>query len=179
MQQWILRLLLPLLFTACTSHLEPTVASAEKRKLYRQLIQTVRDIKPSEAKILSREAISYSKQLAARYEVTAPPLVHNFLVNVGIKKRGLCYQWSDDLYGHLRSFHFKSIQLKPLGANVGRYWSEHNALAVLPRGDSDLSHGLLLDAWRRAGTLYYTPITKDPEYTWRIRTDRCAVYQPK
>ncbi len=177
MRQWIARLL-PLLFlTACTPHFDPATASMQEHRLYTQLRKTVKDIDATEARLLSREAIRYSRKLATRYKVSTPPLVHNFLVNVGMKQRGLCYQWSDDLYAHLHSFHFRSIQLKPVGANIKKYWSEHNALVVLPKDNNAMHYGVLLDPWRGSGRLYFVPILKDPAYRWRIRTDRCAVYQ--
>ena len=177
MQQWISGLLLLLSLTACTPHFNPTLTTSQEHTLYTQLKKTVKGIDAKEAKRLSKEAIRYSQKLATRYKVSTPPLIHNFLVNVGMKERGLCYQWSDDLYAHLRSFHFRSIQFKPVGANIGKYWSEHNALVVLPKNDTALEHGLLLDAWRKAGVLYFAPILKDPEYHWNIREDRCAIYQ--
>ncbi len=177
MQRWITRLL-PLLFlTACAPHFDPSSTTTQEHTLYIQLKKTVKGIDAAEARRLSREAILYSRKLATKYKVSTPPLVHNFLVNVGMKERGLCYQWSDDLYAHLHSFHFQSIQLKPVGANIKKYWSEHNALVVLPRNDDTMHYGVLLDPWRDSGTLYFVPILKDPAYTWRIRTDRCAVYQ--
>ena len=177
MRQWISGLLLLLSLTACSPHFNPTPVSTQEHALYTQLRKTVKGIDAAEARHLSKEAIQYSKKLGTRYKVSTPPLVHNFLVNVGIKKRGLCYQWSDDLYTHLQSFHFQSIQFKPVGANVGKYWSEHNALAVLPKKAYTLEHGILLDAWRKSGVLSFMPILKDPEYRWSIRTDRCDIYQ--
>ena len=177
MWQWISRLLLLLSLTACSPHFNPVPVSTQEHALYTQLSKTVKGIDAAEARHLSKEAILYSRELATQYKVSTPPLVHNFLVNVGMKERGLCYQWSDDLYAHLQSFHFRSIQLKPVGANIKKYWSEHNALVVLPKHDDTMRYGVLLDPWRGSGRLYFVPILKDPEYKWRIRTDRCAVYQ--
>jgi len=177
MRQWTSRLLLLLSLTACSPHFDPPQIHAQEQKLYTLLLHTNRHITTSEARTLSQEAIRYSKKLATRYKVFAPPLVHNFLVNTGMRQRGLCYQWSDDLYTHLQSFHFQSIQLKPVGANIGNYWSEHNALVVLPKYDNAMRYGVLLDPWRDSGRLYFVPILKDPAYTWRVRTDRCAIYQ--
>ncbi len=174
MRWWTLGLLW--LLTACTPHLDPSPAGTQEQALSMMLLDTLPPISRKQATKLSREAIRYSKKLAARYKITTPPLVHNFLVNVGIKNRGLCYQWSDDLYMHLQNLHLRSIQLKPVGANIGKYWTEHNALVVLPTHDNRLDHGVLLDPWRHAGVLYFVPISKDPVYHWQIRTDRYEVY---
>lgn len=168
--------LLLLLLSACTPHINPQNLDSNQKKLYTLLIRD-KHIDTKEAHTLAHEAVYYSRQLATRYQVTTPPLVHNFLVNTRIKSRGLCYQWSDDLYLHLQKFHFQTIQLKPVGAHIGSYWREHNALVVLPQHSSNLSAGILLDAWRHAGKLYFIPILKDPAYHWKIRTDRCDVYK--
>jgi len=170
-------LLLLLLCVSCTPHFDPKIAHSDQKKLYTLLIRTSSHVDPAEAKTISYEAIHYSKQLASRYHVSTPPLVHNFLTNVGIKDRGLCYQWSDDLYLHLQKFHFRTIRLQPVGAYIGSYWREHNALVALPIHEKNLSSGILLDPWRASGKLYFAPILKDPKYQWQVRTDRCDVYQ--
>ena len=174
MRWWILGLFL--LLTACTPHFTSSSTRAQEQALSLMLLDTLPQISHNEARKLSREAIRYSRELALRYKITTAPLVHNFLVNVGIKNRGLCYQWSDDLYAHLQKLHLRSIQLRPVGANIGKYWTEHNALVVLPAHDTHLDHGVLLDPWRHAGVLYFVPISKDPVYHWQIRTDRYRVY---
>ncbi len=169
--------LLLLLLVSCTPHFDPKTVHSDQEKLYTLLMRTHSHIDPAEARTISHEAIHYSRELASRYHVSTPPLVHNFLTNVGIKNRGLCYQWSDDLYLHLQKFHFKTISLQPVGAHVGSYWLEHNALVALPRHTKNLASGILLDPWRASGKLYFAPILKDPKYQWKIRTDRCDIYQ--
>lgn len=139
------------------------------------LLRTQPHISHAEAKRLSHTAIDYSRGLAKTYNVTTPPLVHNFLVNVGAKDRGLCYQWGDDLQRHLQNQHYRTVQFKPVGAFIGSYWREHNAVVALPKGAKDLRRGVLLDAWRNSGELYFVPINNDPEYHWQIRYDRGPV----
>ena len=177
MYRQILSIFLLLLLVSCTTHPIPETQQHYKEKLYAFLVHMDQDIEPSEARILARESIRHSKRLALQYKVSTPPLVHNFLTNIGVKGRGLCYQWSDDLYSHLQQYHFKSIQLLPVGAHVGSYWREHNAIVALPVHSNDLNQGILLDAWRASGKLYFVPITQDPDYHWQIRTDRRDVYR--
>ena len=172
-------LLLLLLLIGCTPKFTPTRQQKQQSKLTTLLIQTQPQINHSEASTLAHEAIVYSQKLASQYQVSTPPLLHNFLVNIRLKDRGLCYQWSDDLYRHLQQFHFKSIRLLPVGAYIGSYWREHNAIVVLPAHSNHLKEGILLDAWRASGKLYFIPITQDPDYHWQIRTDRCDVYSTK
>ncbi|NKQ40878.1 MAG: hypothetical protein HF962_04835 [Sulfurovum sp.] len=166
-----------LLFVACAPRIDLSVIPTQQKKLYSALLRSSHQIDHREAEIVSREAILYSRKLAAKYQVSTPPLFHNFLVNIRAKERGLCYQWSDDLYGHLKHFNFQTIQIKPVGSNIGSYWTEHNALVVLPKGNSDLRQGVLLDPWRKSGELYFVPILRDLEYQWSIRVDRNEVYQ--
>ena len=169
-------LVLTLLLTACTAHLSPQTEQKRSTQLYRMIMQHIPQADPAEAKLVAKEAILYSVALSQKYQVTTLPLVHNFLVNIGSKKRGLCYQWSDDLYAHLKQYPIKSMALKPVGAFIGSYWREHNALALLPKGAQSLDQGVLLDPWRESGRLYFTAINNDPEYHWQIRNDRCGVY---
>ena len=171
MRKYLLLSLLLLLSACSTPAPQPQIKQSPTTKLYRLIMQTNHHIKHSEAEILASEAISYSKRLAQRYRADTTPLIHNFLVNTGIKDRGLCYHWSDDLYLHLRKFRFESIIMKPVGAFIGSYWQEHNALVILS-ADEDIDHGILIDPWRGSGELYFVHIKKDPEYSWRIREDR-------
>lgn len=176
MPKYLLLSPLALFFISCTSHLNPNTVLPQQNSLYSVLLRTNRSINHAEARTISREAVSYSRNLASKYKVTTPPLVHNFLVNIRAKERGLCYQWSDDLYLHLKKFHFKSVRLKPVGANIGKFWTEHNALVILPKNSNNFEQGVLLDPWRNSGKLYFTPILNDPEYKWIVRTDRGEVY---
>lgn len=172
MRQYFLLFLLLFLLSACGSISLPySLKHAKEEQLYRLLITTIDTIDHVEARKIAVQSISFSEKLARRYDVTTPPLVHNFLVNIGIKDRGLCYQWSDDLYLHLKKFGFKTIQIRPVGANIGSYWREHNALVILPL-DGNMNNGILLDPWRGSGDLYFIDIKSDPDYKWKIRKDR-------
>lgn len=178
MKQYIVLSLSILLFLACTSTIQPNVEQQNKKQLYKLIMKTHRSISSKEAKIISSEAITYSRKLSKHYGTTTTPLFHNFLVNVGIKERGLCHHWSDDLYLYLRKFNFKTIHMKSVGSYIGSYWQEHNALVVLPTNSNDIKKGILLDPWRDSGKLYFSPIAKDPEYSWKIREDRCITVLP-
>jgi len=174
--RWAASLAFLFFVSACTPHFTPKTIQKDQKKLYNMFRRYQPTIDSREAWILSREAILYSKKLSQKYKVSSPPLVHNFLVNVGIKNRGLCYEWSDDLYRHLQGLGFDTLKLKPVGANIGSYWTEHNALVVLPRYSKNMDHGILLDPWRGAGKLYYTPVMQDLDYHWKLRTDRGQIY---
>ncbi len=170
-------LLFTLLISGCGTHVPRPSATAEQR-LSSMIISVDRTIDKSEAKHLAHEALMYSYTLSKKYKVDTSPWMHNFLVNVGIKKRGLCYQWADDLAKHLSRLDLKTIKLLPIGANIGKYWTEHNAVVVLPsRRNIPLDKGVILDAWRHSGNLYYAPVARDTKYKWSIRTERLHIVQ--
>jgi hypothetical protein len=129
---------------------------------------------PREARLLADRALRESLELRRRYRAVSPPLWHNVLVNTGIRKRGLCWHWADDLWLRLRKLRLRTLRILPVGANVGSYWREHNALAVLPASQPGypLKRGILLDPWRKSGELWFAPVGKDPRYRWRLRSDR-------
>ena len=166
-----------IIITACSTF-SPTPDYIQKKesKLYHILIAQNRSISKKEARQVATEAINYSIFLSHKYNADTSPWVHNFLVNIGLRDRGLCYQWAGDLYNHLQKLHLKTIKFIPVGANIGKL-NEHNSIAAFPVNTSKLKYGILLDAWRRSGDLYFIPIQKDQEYRWYIRHD--LIMNPK
>jgi len=177
------RRLLPLLFWTvgllgvmglggCSRSL-PQVTPTQTSRLTHMIAQMDRSINRHEAERLAYEALTYSRTLAARYRVTTSPWVHNFLVNIGLRDRGLCHQWADDLMVHLEALRLKSIALYPAGAYIGNYWREHNAIVVMPRNHSvPLAHAIVLDPWRHGGQLFFASVANDTRYPWQIRRER-------
>lgn len=124
------------------------------------------DIDPVEAQSAARIAIEYSQQLALQYEITDSPVMHNFLVNIGVKQRGLCVDWTSDLLVRLQQERFYSLKLHWGIANYENAFSlEHSTVIVSARGGS-LNQGLVLDPWRYAGHLFWAPTLDDPAYKW-------------
>ena len=128
-----------------------------------------RRVDASEAKMLARDAISYAYSLSERYDLVWPPLWHNTLVNVGLKERGLCHQWADDMLAHMRKADYKSFDFH-LGVSKMGSFMEHNTLVVSAKG-AGFTHGVVLDPWRDSGTLFFAKIKDDTEYTWSQREE--------
>jgi len=105
-----------------------------------------------------------SRALARQYRVIGPALFHNFLVNSGIRRRGLCFQWTEDLLVPLEALQLKSLELHWAVARPGTL-REHNCVVVAARGQP-FAQGVVLDAWRHAGRLYWGPVATD-HYPWR------------
>ena len=133
------------------------------------LLNTSQKVDKNEVEDLARSSIDYAQQLAKRYKVVAPPLWQNTLVNMGLKERGLCYEWANDLWEHLKAKEYKSLKLHYIGADIGNYF-EHNALSVSAKGNG-LKKSIVLDAWRNSGKLYFIEIDKDKKYKWKERFD--------
>jgi hypothetical protein len=105
-----------------------------------------------------------SRRLARDYRVVGPPLFHNFLINTGIRKRGLCYQWAQDLIVPLNALELRTLELH-WGEARPNTWREHNCVVVTARGQS-FEQGIVLDAWRHSGRLFWAPVIAD-HYPWK------------
>lgn len=115
---------------------------------------------------LAQVAIAYSHALADEYRIARPPLFHNVLVNVGIKERGLCWHWTEDLLAHLRTLRLEHYDLYWGTAYPGKLFREHNSVIVTAKG-SPFASGLVLDPWRHSGELYWVPVGED-SYPWEL-----------
>ena len=149
----------------------PKNQQREVKALAASLYQLNREIPYSEALKLSQDVFSTTQTLTQTFKLTSPPQAHNFLVNVGLKEKGLCYHWSDALFVHLKAEKYPAFDFHLLGANIGDYWSEHNVMVVVSKGKSWES-GVLLDPWRNSGRLYFSSVKEDTKYTWKHRPQR-------
>ena len=167
-----------LLFLGCTV---PQPSSLMVNKSVTNLEQLLLALYPKvdvkEANDLAVESIRYSYVLSQKYKSLNNPWLQNTLVNLGLKKRGLCYEWTEDLLKFLVSQNYKTLELHTVSANIGRL-NEHNALSVSAKG-SGIEQSILLDAWRNSGILYFNVINKDLKYKWRERFNLYGVLPPK
>jgi len=162
----------------CTVH-QPSPLKVNRSVIdLKQLLLTLRPkVDVQEANDLAVESIRYSYALSQKYKSINNPWFQNFLVNMGVKERGLCYEWTEDLLKFLLSKHYKTLAFHPIGANIGRL-NEHNALSVSPKG-KDIEKSILLDAWRNSGILYFNVIDKDLKYKWSERSGLYRLLPPK
>ncbi|MBD3793058.1 MAG: hypothetical protein IE889_02705 [Campylobacterales bacterium] len=160
-----------LLFSGCSlmpvPHPTQNEIETNADKLARMIVDLNESIDPNEAQKFAWESLNYAQRLAQDYEVVAPALWHNTLVNIGVKKRGLCYQWAEDMLDHLLRQNYQTIQLYVVGSDIGNYF-EHNALVVTGIGES-YRDGIVLDAWRNSGDLFFVHLTEDKKYEWKNR----------
>jgi hypothetical protein len=115
----------------------------------------------TEAKLLADCAYATVSQLRRQYPMFATPIFNNFLIYHGLKKRGYCYQWSEDLLIALDALKLTSLELRWGESNPGN-WQENNCIVVTAKGRPFRS-GITLDCWRHLGHLYFRPLVADSD----------------
>jgi hypothetical protein len=136
-------------------------------RLGKLFLSLSRDVDEKEARALAQDSITYSYTLSQRYELVWPPLLHNTLVNVGLKDRGLCHQWADDMLAYMTQRGYQSFDFYLGVSNMGNL-REHNTLVVSAKG-TGFDQGVVLDPWRDSGVLFFIKIEEDDEYRWNHR----------
>jgi hypothetical protein len=133
--------------------------------LSKELANLEPDSDGREARLVAKTAIRYSAHLAQEYHLVRPPLLHNLLVNLKLKDRGLCYHWAEDLLQRLEELELKNYRLHWAVAYGGSLLREHNSVVITANGDA-FEQGMVLDPWRHSGKLFWAPVTKD-RYPWK------------
>lgn len=144
---------------------EPTFAtSADDPELRNRLGALSPSVRPEEADRVARCAYNTGRELKREWRVAWPPGFHNFLVNTGARKGGLCYQWAGELLLRLDALKLETLELHWAESYVGTM-SEHNVIVVTARGQP-MAQGILLDNWRYGGRLIWGRASADREYQW-------------
>jgi hypothetical protein len=133
--------------------------SAAAQALANQLTALSPSVRPEEARRLADRVYAVASQLRREYGVIWPPLFNNFLVNRGIRKRGLCFQWAEDLLVSLDALKLTSLELHWGEAYAGS-WQESNCVVVTAKGQP-FKYGIILDCWRHSGHLYWRAAATD------------------
>ena len=122
-------------------------------------------VRPSEARRAAETAYAASERLKHEYRIVGPAVFHNGLVNLGLRDKGLCYHWTEDLLAALRPLQLKTLTIHWAIAHPGNIL-ESNALVLTARGQP-LKDGIVLDGWRHAGRLYWTTASNDHSFPWQ------------
>ncbi|MGE0384336.1 MAG: hypothetical protein AB7Q97_06355 [Gammaproteobacteria bacterium] len=122
------------------------------------------DVDAGEAARVADAALRTALTLRRRYGVAGPPRMHNLLVNLGVKDKGLCFDWTHDLMEQLRALAPRTLDLYWGMANPWDALRQHSSVVVTAHG-RPFSSGLVLDGWRAGGCLYWVPVTAD-SYPW-------------
>src|SRR5437870_8768975 len=142
-----------------------TATASDERSikdLAKALTALARDVDPADAQALSATAHTKARSLKKEYRVFLNPEFTVFLYNIGMRKRGWCGHWAQDIGAELKELKCKTLVLN-WGEAYPNTTSENNALVVTARNQR-FEDGILLDGWRRAGRLFWCPVIKDDEY---------------
>ena len=119
---------------------------------------------PAEARRVAETAVIYSLRLAEDYRVTRPAQWNNLLIQMGLRERGLCFHWTEDLMKRLQALNLQTYQLHWGVAHKGSDLREHNSV-VITGVNQPFDEGLVLDPWRNSGDLYWARVGQD-SYPW-------------
>ncbi|MDY0321706.1 MAG: hypothetical protein RBR23_08250 [Arcobacteraceae bacterium] len=183
MKTLLLYIITLFIFTGCSVKYDHVTLSEDSRvKLTKEDLQTkqkietlaqmIQSLSPKINKIeaynIAQNSIYYSMHLANSYDLVKPPSFQNFLVNQNLRQRGLCHQWASDILDYLKKDKYETIGIYKVISNEGDYFTEHHAISITARGEP-YDKGIVLDAWRNSGDLYFAYVTQDKEYKWYHR----------
>jgi len=158
-----------MVISGCTA--QPTVDQSRIDGLALEIRKLGPEVDPREAERAARIAFTYSTQLAQEYQITDPPLVHNYKVNNGFRPRGLCVHWAEDIEKRLKQENFRTLTLhRAIAPPENPFRIDHSTTIISRRGDA-YSEGIVLDPWRYGGVLYWSPTLADSRYNWRPRIE--------
>ena len=142
----------------------PAWANDERsiKDLTKALVALAPDVDPAEAQSLSLTAHTKARSLKKEYRVVLNPEFTVFLYNIGMRKRGWCGHWAQDIGAELKELKLKTLVLH-WGEAYPNTTSENNALVVTAR-NQPFQDGIIIDGWRRAGRLFWCPVLRDDEY---------------
>ena len=142
----------------------PQVASgdlAAANALTKQIAALSPSVRTEEAARLAECAYVTVSQLRRQYRMFGTPIFNNFLVYHGIRKRGYCFQWAEDLLVALDALKLNSLELHWGESNIGN-WRENNCIVVIAKGQP-FNRGIVLDCWRHFGHLRWNAVTADED----------------
>src|SRR6266571_5514836 len=160
----------------------PAKDVGKAEELANQLASLSRRVDPNEATLVAQFAFSTVARLRQQYRMFGTPIFNNFLVYHGLRKRGYCYQWTEDLFLALDALKLKTLELHWGEAYAGT-WRENNCLVVTAKGQP-FERGMILEAWRHFGYLRWNLLLSDEDryfentkWAARVRT-RAASKSP-
>ena len=139
--------------------------SAEDQALRARLVALSPGVNPDEARRVAYIAYTTGRELARKWQMVSSPTFHSFLINIGVKKGGYCFQFATELLLRLDAEKFRTLEFHWAESDAGTD-TEHNVIAVTAKGQP-FAEGIMLDNWRHAGRLLWGPLTGDPSHTWQ------------
>ncbi len=119
-----------------------------------------------EAETVAQVVIPAFADLKKQYEMVRPAVLHNLLVNVGLKHQGLCWHWTRDLTDTLNRLGLKKFDILWATARGGTP-REHNSVVLVIKGGA-LQDGLVLDGWKKSGKPFWIRVPDDKSHPWKL-----------
>src|SRR5262249_54466127 len=132
------------------------------KKLRDALVALAPDVDPGEAEQVSVTAHTTARRLAREYGVVWNGGFQNLLIHMGKRQRGWCGHYTRDIGERLKELRLKTLVLH-WGAAYANTSGENNCLVVTAR-NQPFEEGIIMDAWRLAGQLFWCPLKKDIGY---------------
>ncbi len=148
---------------------------ADVAALAREILALSPSIDPEEAARAAAISYSHTAVLRAEYQIVDPPLIHNAKVNAGIKPRGLCWHWAEDMERRLKAEQFTTLDLHRAIANHDNIRVDHSTAIVSAKG-ADMYQGIVVDPWRKGGELTWIGVLDDRRYKWAPRSEVLKIY---
>ncbi|MGI9395180.1 MAG: hypothetical protein ACR2OY_11085 [Boseongicola sp.] len=169
----LLAILAGMLLAACGQPPEsrPIASVDEIHALEKAIVELGPDVDLGEAARAAKIAYEYTRELAIAYEITDPPLIHNTKVNMGLRPRGLCWHWAEDVEKRLLAEKFETLDILRAIANADRQFRiDHSTALVAAKGDT-IHDAIVIDPWRFGGTLFWSETNADTRYKWVPQAD--------
>jgi len=103
--------------------------AAKAEKLAGDLASLSPRVNREEARLLAECAYATVSKLRREYRMFGTPIFNNFLIYHGLRKRGYCYQWSEDLLLALDRLKLTSLELH-WGEHDPGTWRENNCIVA-------------------------------------------------
>lgn len=119
-----------------------------------------------EAWQIARRLVALTREEARVVRMVGSPLFNNFLVHVGARPRGFCYQWTAHFAQGMADLPWRHFRAWWGVANRERV-TENNAFVMTVQA-APLGTGIVYDAWRGAGRPWWRQVADD-HYRWEVR----------
>lgn len=118
----------------------------------------------TDADTISKDVIETIYALSQKWRIGGSALIRNFMINIGAKNGGFCYQYINAIFEALDKREIKLFDL-----HWGVAWKddfrENNALVITAKGGS-FEDGIAVDPWRSAGKPFWTKVRGD-RFPWK------------
>ena len=123
----------------------------------------------AEAQKAATLSYATANELRVEYRMVSPPQLHNILIQLGLRKHGLCCDWAAVMVRRLHALELTTLEVHWIVAHQGNVLREHNS-ALLTAVGGDLATGIVIDGWRNSGELYWGA-ARDDRYPWKMHPD--------